>query len=146
MNNNNNININNPEIINNNTETNNTIKVYNKKKLQRQTSPKSAKDNIETLNNNSNKSNSNIKNKSEEKKEDIETNKEENKINETEEKINPNFNLYKPIKEGLLTFNLSKKNYYTIVPENYSEFWEQFDPETSIQYNTLEGLFLVNSK
>ena len=144
--NNNNININNPEIINNNTEANNTIKVYNKKKLQRQTSPKSSKDNIETLNNNSNKSNSNIKNESEEKKEDIETNKEDNKVNESEEKINPNFNLYKPIKEGLLTFNLSKKNYYTIVPENYSEFWEQFDPETSIQYNTLEGLFLVNAK
>ena len=69
-----------------------------------------------------------------------------NKLQESNDLINPNFNLYKPIKEGLLTFNLSKKNYYTIMPEKYDEFWESFDPETSIQYNTLEGLFLVNSK
>ena len=136
---------NNSEILNNNTDSNNPIKVYNKKKLARQTSPKSSKDNIET--NNINKSNNNIQSDNDIKKEeDIDINNEDNKINEADEKINPNFNLYKPVKEGLLTFNLSKKNYYTIVPENYAEFWKEFDPETSIQYNTLEGLFLVNQK
>ena len=137
-NNNNNI-INNSEISNNNNlETNNPIKVYNKKKLQRQTSPKSSKDNIEI-----NKSNNNEENNEEEINNNEINNKNEEEIEET---INPNFNLYKPIKEGLLTFNLSKKNYYTIIPENYSEFWNSFDPETSIQYNTLEGLFIINSK
>ena len=136
--NNNNI-INNSEISNNNNlETNNPIKVYNKKKLQRQTSPKSSKDNIEV-----NKSNNNEENNEEEINNNEINNKNEEEIEET---INPNFNLYKPIKEGLLTFNLSKKNYYTIIPENYSEFWNSFDPETSIQYNTLEGLFIINSK
>lgn len=72
--------------------------------------------------------------------------KEEDTENNENNSINANFNLYKPIKEGLLTFNLSKKNYYTVVPEKYDEFWESFDPETSVQYNTLEGLFLINSK
>ena len=132
-------NINNSESSNTNIETSNPIKVYNKKKLQRQTSPKSSKDNIEI-----NKSNINNQSDNGEQKEEINT--ENNKNEEIEESINPNFNLYKPTKEGLLTFNLSKKNYYTIVPENYSEFWKEFDPETSIQYNTLEGLFIVNSK
>ena len=132
-------NINNSESSNTNIETSNPIKVYNKKKLQRQTSLKSSKDNIEI-----NKSNINNQSDNGEQKEEINT--ENNKNEEIEESINPNFNLYKPTKEGLLTFNLSKKNYYTIVPENYSEFWKEFDPETSIQYNTLEGLFIVNSK
>ena len=56
-------------------------------------------------------------------KEDETTENNENSL------INANFNLYKPIKEGLLTFNLSKKNYYTVVPEKYDEFWESFDPK-----------------
>ena len=143
--NNSNNNINNSEIINNTNDPNNPIKVYNKKKLQRQSSPKLSKDNIDI--NKSNKSNSNIQNENEEQKEeDIDMNEEDNKNDENNDLINPNFNLYKPIKEGLLTFNLSKKNYYTVVPEKYDEFWENFDSETSIQYNTLEGLFLVNSK
>ena len=60
--------------------------------------------------------------------------------------INESFNLYKPIKEGLLSFNLSKKNYNLVVPENYEYFWNNFEPEKSIQYNTLEGLFIINSK
>ena len=60
--------------------------------------------------------------------------------------INESFNLYKPIKEGLLSFNLSKKNYNLVVPENYESFWNNFEPEKSIQYNTLEGLFIINSK
>ena len=100
-------------------------KIYNKKKLQRQGSPKSSKDNINIDNNISGEKNENENN---------------NNL------INENYNLYKPIKEGLLAFNLSKKNYYTIIPDKYEEFWESFDPETSVQYNTLEGLFLINSK
>ena len=106
-------------ILNNNNNENNQKKIYNKKKLQRQVSPKSSKENINNI--------------SEDK-------------NENENLINENFNLYKPIKEGLLVFNLSKKKYYTIIPDKYEEFWESFDPETSVQYNTLEGLFLINSK
>ena len=126
-------------------DSNSQIKIYNKKKLPRQTSPKLSKDNIEI---NNNKSNNNIQNETDEQNdEEINADLEDNnKQTENNDLINPNFNLYKPIKEGLLTFNLSKKNYYTIVPEKYNEFWESFDPETSIQYNTLEGLFLVNSK
>ena len=137
-------NTNNPESLKNN-DSNKNFKVYNKKKLPRQTSPKLSKDNIEI---NNNKSGNNLQNESDEQKEEeIDTNLSgNNKLQESNDLINPNFNLYKPIKEGLLTFNLSKKNYYTIVPEKYGEFWESFDPETSIQYNTLEGLFLVNSK
>ena len=126
-------------------DSNSQIKIYNKKKLPRQTSPKLSKDNIEI---NNNKSNNNIQNETDEQNdEEINADLEDNnKQTENNDLINPNFNLYKPIKEGLLTFNLAKKNYYTIVPEEYSEFWKSFDPETSIQYNTLEGLFLVNSK
>ena len=137
-------NTNNPESLKNN-DSNKNFKVYNKKKLPRQTSPKLSKDNIEI---NNNKSGNNLQNDSDEQKEEeIDTNLSgNNKLKESNDLINPNFNLYKPIKEGLLTFNLSKKNYYTIMPEKYDEFWESFDPETSIQYNTLEGLFLVNSK
>ena len=137
-------NTNNPESLKNN-DSNINFKVYNKKKLPRQTSPKLSKDNIEI---NNNKSGNNLQNDSDEQKEEeIDTNLSgNNKLQESNDLINPNFNLYKPIKEGLLTFNLSKKNYYTIMPEKYDEFWESFDPETSIQYNTLEGLFLVNSK
>lgn len=74
----------------------------------------------------------------------------ENEVNIDNEKadnfINESFNLYKPIKEGLLSFNLSKKNYNLVVPENYESFWNNFEPEKSIQYNTLEGLFIINSK
>ena len=137
-------NTNNPESLKNN-DSNKNFKVYNKKKLPRQTSPKLSKDNIEI---NNNKSGNNLQNDSDEQKEEeIDTNLSgNNKLQESNDLINPNFNLYKPIKEGLLTFNLSKKNYYTIMPEKYDEFWESFEPETSIQYNTLEGLFLVNSK
>ena len=112
-------------INNNNENNNNQKKIYNKKKLQRQGSPKSSKDNINIDNNISGEKNENENN---------------NNL------INENYNLYKPIKEGLLAFNLSKKNYYTIIPDKYEEFWESFDPETSVQYNTLEGLFLINSK
>ena len=70
-------------------------------------------------------------------------------INNNESKdieINENFNLYKPIKEGLLVFNLLKKIYYIIIPEKYAEFWEDYQKEGSLLYNTLEGLFLINAK
>ena len=138
-------------------DNNSQIKIYNKKKLQRQSSPKSSKDNlyfnrnttpINNLNSNENISNKNDKDKNSYMDEN--DNNEIQKDDETESNennlINANFNLYKPIKEGLLAFNLSKKNYYTIIPDKYEEFWESFDPETSVQYNTLEGLFLINSK
>ena len=137
---------------------NSQIKIYNKKKLQRQSSPKSSKDNMhfnrnttpiynkDNLNQNENNKKEKEKNNYMEENENEEVQKDD-EIDSTENNlINANFNLYKPIKEGLLTFNLSKKNYYTVVPEKYEEFWESFDPETSVQYNTLEGLFLINSK
>ena len=138
-----------------NSNDNSQIKVYNKKKLPRQTPPKVSKDNNFTINkstipnnnitdnldNNENNDNNNI-NVDENENENEETVKDETE----NDSINSNFNLYKPIKEGLLAFNLSKKNYFTVVPEKYNEFWESFDPETSVQYNTLEGLFLINAK
>ena len=159
----NNMNMSNSEISNDN---NSQIKIYNKKKLQRQSSPKSSKDNIyfnrNTTPTNYNKDNfnqnENISNNKKEKdknsylddndndNDNDEIQKDDEIENNENNSINANFNLYKPIKEGLLAFNLSKKNYYTVVPEKYDEFWESFDPETSVQYNTLEGLFLINSK
>ena len=60
--------------------------------------------------------------------------------------INPNFNIYKPVKQGLLVFNILKKTYFIIIPEKYFEFWKEYQNEGSLQYNTLEGLFLINSK
>ena len=142
--NNSNNNLNNTESLNNNNDSNSQKRVYRKKKLPRQSSPKSSENNADS---NHNKSNSNIQNESGEQKEENDINDENDQNDENnKELINPNFNLYKPIKEGLLTFNLAKKNYYTIVPEKYEEFWESFDPETSIQYNTFEGLFIINSK
>ena len=76
--------------------------------------------------------------------ENEEKEEDNNSVNNENNKINPNFNLYKPTKDCLLTFNLAKKNYYTIVPENYNTFLESYNAETSIQYNTLEGLFVIN--
>ena len=123
-------------------DSNSQIKIYNKKKLPRQTSPKLSKDNIEI---NNNKSNNNIQNETDEQNdEEINADLEDNnKQTENNDLINPNFNLYKPIKEGLLTFNLSKKNYYTIVPEKYDEFWESFDPETSIIQNRIINYIII---
>ena len=73
--------------------------------------------------------------------------KEENEsLTISSNEINDNFNLYKPVKEGLLAFNLSKKNYFTVIPEKYEEFWNEYESEGSLQYNTLEGLFVINSK
>ena len=154
-----NMNMSNSDISNDN---NSQIRIYNKKKLPRQSSPKSTKDNMyfqrntTPINNNSDNynineiSNNNIKGKDKnryiEENDNEEIQNEEETENNENNLINVNFNLYKPIKEGLLTFNLSKKNYYTVVPEKYDEFWESYDPETSVQYNTLEGLFLINSK
>ena len=144
-----NMNKSNSDISNDNSQ----IKIYNKKKLPRQSSPKISKDNI--INKNTTTTTNNKINKDKKKNninidENDDDNDEEVKDEETENNennlINSNFNLYKPVEEGLLAFNLSKKNYYTVVPEKYDEFWQSFDPETSVQYNTLEGLFLINAK
>ena len=60
--------------------------------------------------------------------------------------IDESFFLYKPIKEGLLSFNLSRKEFSLVIPENYETFLKDLDSENSLQYNTLEGLFILNSK
>ena len=60
--------------------------------------------------------------------------------------IDESFFLYKPIKEGLLSFNLSRKEFSLVIPENYEIFLNDFDSQNSLQYNTLEGLFILNSK
>ncbi len=145
-----NMNKSNSDISNDNSQ----IKIYNKKKLPRQSSPKISKDN--NINKNTTTPTNNKINNIDKKKNNInidendDDNDEDVKDEETENNennlINSNFNLYKPVEEGLLAFNLSKKNYYTVVPEKYDEFWQSFDPETSVQYNTLEGLFLINAK
>ena len=69
-----------------------------------------------------------------------------NEETQSDNLIDENFNLFKPIKEGLLSFNLSKKDFNLIIPENYEIFWNNFEIENSMQYNTLEGLFILNSK
>ena len=135
--------------INNNNIPN---KIYNKKLLK--LSPKSNKKVSD--NNNINKDKKLINNISEkddnEKKEktktEVENEEEENEEEEDENspnQINENFNLYKPTKDGMLSFSLSKKNFSTIIPNKYEDFLKVFDPGTSVQYNTLEGLFIIPS-
>ena len=117
----------------------NNNKIYNKKILK--SSPSSSNKKKEENNEKDiNKLNSVKKNLNEEGNEEIED-EEEN----TPNKINKKFNLYKPIKEGILSFNLSKKIYVPMSPKKYDEFLQVFDPNTSVQYNTLEGLFIIPS-
>jgi hypothetical protein len=106
-------------------DINKTSKIYNKKYLK--SSPKIIKkEKMKTEEGN---------NEEEEKEDDV----------NTPNQIIENFYLYKPIKEGMLSFSLSKKNYSIITPNKYDEFLKVFDPETSVQYNTLEGLFIIPS-
>ena len=117
----------------------NNNKIYNKKILK--SSPSSSnKKKTENDEKDINKLNLAKKNLNEEGNEEIED-EEEN----TPNKINKKFNLYKPIKEGILSFNLSKKIYVPMAPKKYDEFLRVFDPNTSVQYNTLEGLFIIPS-
>ena len=117
----------------------NNNKIYNKKILK--SSPSSSnKKKTENDEKDINKLNLAKKNLNEEGNEEIED-EEEN----TPNKINKKFNLYKPIKEGILSFNLSKKIYVPMAPKKYDEFLQVFDPNTSVQYNTLEGLFIIPS-
>ena len=101
--------------------------------------------------NHSNKDFSNlIYNKKKPKKIRLSSSKNKLILNETKKErdnmIDESFNLYKPIKEGLLSFNLARKDYNLVIPENYQLFWNNYEQENSIQYNTLEGLFIMNSK
>ena len=135
-------NIKNDELLNN---KNNNVKkpneIYSKKVLK--LSPKKNKDTSVKENKN------NINEKDNHEKIKIEDNNEEEEENEEEEsipnQINENFSLYKPTKEGMLSFNLSKKKYSTVTPDKYNEFLKVFDPDTFLQYNTLEGLFIIPS-
>ena len=116
-----------------NAENNKPTKIYNKKLLK--TSPKIIKRNTKNTEKSKNDSGE-IRNEEKE---------EENEEEYAPNQINENFNLYKPIKEGMLAFNLANKIYSTIIPDKFEEFLEIFDPETSVQYNTLEGLFVIPS-
>ena len=128
---------------------NKTNKIYNKKLLK--TSPKLSenKKNKNNLipeidnehNDNDNDNNQKIKSTEENEEEEEDDQSEDNIPNQ----INENFNLYKPTKEGMLSFSLSKKNYSNIIPNKFDEFLKVFDPDTSLQYNTLEGLFIIPS-
>ena len=79
-------------------------------------------------------------NSSRNNEEKIKSEKEENNL------IDESFFVYKPLKEGLLSFNLSRKEFSLVIPENYEIFLNDFDSQNSLQYNTLEGLFILNSK
>ena len=126
------------------TPINKTIKIYNKKLLK--ASPRTIKKVSET-NDNENNKNVNLNNlNNNNENEEIENEEEEDEEENAPNQINENFNLYKPTKEGMLSFNLSKKNYTITIPNNFKEeFLQNFDPESSIQYNTLEGLFIIPS-
>ena len=134
-----------PNVSQNEKDNLSNNQIYNKKVLK--SSPpgsiKKKTDNNETQNDkikidklNIVKKNLNIDNEEKQEKEDEE---------EKQNKINENYNLYKPTYEGMLSFNLSKKLYSLITPKKYEEFLKVFDPKTSIQYNTLEGLFVIPS-
>ena len=118
-------------------------KIYNKKVLK--SSPpgsiKKKANNNEIQNDKIDKLNlvkKNLNKDNEEKQEKEDKEEKQNKINE-------NYNLYKPTYKGMISFNLSKKLYSLITPKEYEEFLKVFDPKTSIQYNTLEGLFVIPS-
>ena len=141
---------NNPKIQNNklnkeelkNSNHNKSTKIYNKKFFK--SSPKTIKtayDNKKYLKKINNDSGEEIEN---DEKEDG-NNEEEDEDENAQNQININFNLFKPTKEGILAFNLSRKIYSTTIPENFEEFSMLFDPNTSVQYNTLEGLFIIPS-
>ena len=123
----------------NNNDNNRQTKVYNKKLLK--TSPKIIKSS-QNKKEAEKSSNDNQEIGNEEKEEE---NEEEDEEENAPNQINENFNLYKPTKEGMLAFNLANKIYSTIVPNKFEEFSADFDPETSVQYNTLEGLFVIPS-
>ena len=121
-------------------------KIYNKKLLK--ISPKiKIASKAKTKNKDKKDDNENDKNKEKIKTEgdnEEEENEEEEEDN-IPNQINENFNLFKPTKDGILSFSLSKKNYSTLVPNKFDEFLKVFDPDTSVQYNTLEGLFIIPS-
>ena len=125
-------------------------RIYNKKLLKGSPgsiNKKSENDDSKNDINKMNKLNSAKKNLNEEdkKSEDNEELEEEAEEESEQNKINKNFNFYKPTKGGMLCFNLSKKEYSLITPDRYEEFLKVFDPETIVQYNTLEGLFIIPS-
>ena len=111
--------------------------VYNKKKAKQMNLSKE-KQKIKTVSNNNNYEEA-IYSKAKIKTINKDKLKEDSLINES-------FNLYKPMKEGLLTFNISKKRFSLVIPDNYKFFWNNYLPENSMLYNTLEGLFILNSK
>ena len=123
----------------NNIDNNKPTKIYNKKLLK--TSPKIIKSSINKKNTEKSENDNEEIGNNEKEEENEEEDEEENAPNQ----INENFNLYKPTKEGMLAFNLANKIYSTTIPNNFEEFSAIFDPETSVQYNTLEGLFIIPS-
>ena len=130
----------------NNSNNNKPTKIYNKKFFK--SSPKI----IKTTYNNKSNNKKYLKKINNDNGEEIENDEKEDDNNEEEDEdenaqnqINVNFNLFKPTKEGILAFNLSQKIYSTTIPENFDEFSILFDPNTSVQYNTLEGLFVIPS-
>ena len=128
---------------------NEPTEIYNKMFLK--SSPKIIKK-LQNTNNNEEKKNTILKrtdfegdNENEEiENEEIENGEEDDEENSINQ-INESFELYKPTKEGILSFNLSKKSFSNISPNNFDEFSKIFDQETSVQYNTLEGLFIIPS-
>ena len=133
-----------------NKDKNNDIniqnKIYNKKLLKISPKIKIASE-AKTKDKNKKDDDENDENKEKIKTErdnEEEENEEEDEDN-IPNQINENFNLFKPTKDGILSFSLSKKNYSTKVPNKYDEFLKVFDPDTSVQYNTLEGLFIIPS-
>ena len=122
----------------------NNQKIYNKKLLKDSPGSINQKSENNTNKNKTEELNSVKKKLNEENYKSSEENEEDEEEIE-QNKINKKFNLYKPTKEGILSFNLSQKTYSLTQPENYEEFLKVFDLETSVQYNTLEGLFIIPS-
>ena len=58
--------------------------------------------------------------------------------------INESFNIYKPIKEGLLAFNISKKMYYIVIPEKYKDFWNEYQIILNAKQVQFQKIILIN--
>ena len=124
-----------PNISENEKDNISNNKIYNKKVLK-SSPPGSIKKKTE---------NNEIQNDKIDKLNLVKKNLEKEDEEEKQNTINENYNLYKPTYEGMLSFNLSKKLYSIITPNKYEEFLKVFDSKTSIQYNALEGLFIIPS-
>ena len=84
-----------------------------------------------------------------EEQKNLKSNKDKNSTQDSEKnKLTPSkIFVYKPTKDGLLEFDVGNKEFKVLKEiKDYNQFYSDFTPESSITYNTLGGLFVLNSR